>query len=226
MAEGTGRSVDPSRDIASDSPWPWPDINKQKTISESTVPKKLHINNKKYLKKNKSTDRITIPRDQWINTAQNDLMVAKWLFQLCAEKFNLSGFGSLQFDPTKCQLDSPPYNWICLISSDCIEKALKAALSLCNSLLQRDLSEHHINEYVERLIRRGYRQFQELSEEVKAAEDVCYRARWPNWHKFGTPGENFKVNDACKLLNLAHNILHRVKTIIRDIDYPPLPRHA
>ena len=95
-------------------------------------------------------------------------------------------------------------------------------MSVCKSLSRKDLTEHYINEYVECVIRKGYRQFQRFSEEVKVARNVCYRTRWPNWHKFKTPGENFKVNDACKLLNLAHNIFCIVKTILYNFDYPPL----
>ena len=97
-------------------------------------------------------------------------------------------------------------------------------MSVCKSLSRKDLTEHYINEYVECVIGNGFREFQRFREEVKAARNVCYRARWPNWHTESgrTPGENFKVNDACKLLNLAHNIFGIVKTILYNFDYPPL----
>lgn len=63
--------------------------------------------------------KIRIDYKQWIKTAENDLMVAKLLLKIFVK------------EPTLVHMEfnhSPPYNWICLIFFDCIEKALKAAL--------------------------------------------------------------------------------------------------
>lgn len=157
-------------------------------------------------------------------------MVAECLFELCVEKkrgMSQQLTDSLEFYLTACQLDSPPYNWICLASFDCIEKALKAAMFNHDPHLRvlngKDiLKTHHIDEYIEYLIGKGKSEFKEFKEKVKAVKQVCYTARWPNQHPYGTPGDHFDETKARELINLAHSILYTVKEMIFNIDFPPL----
>lgn len=144
--------------------------------------------------------------DQWKKTAGSDLKVAQWLFRLYEEKYYCSD-----------ELDSPPYNWICLISFDCIEKALKGTMIALWILKKDDLCYHDIQHYVDSLDKAVHNQFKELKRRVGFVKKFYFKTRWPNQHGNGcTPGDYFNKELAMTLLCLADDVFNSVNKILDD----------
>lgn len=142
--------------------------------------------------------------NRWQKTAGSDLKVAKWLLRLYEESHYHSD-----------ELDSPPYNWICFISFDCIEKALKATMIAGQILKEEDLHNHNIYNYVDRLARKYDREFERLRRKLSSVKYFYYKTRWPNTHKGTcTPGDHITEKDAKAFLQIAAEVLCAVDQLL------------
>lgn len=158
---------------------------------------------------------------QWRKTAGSDLKVANWLLRLFEEECHLDELDSPPYPfeegchPHEFDLErSPPYNWICFISFDCIEKALKATMIAENILEESDRS-HDIYSYIDCVARNLDGEFERLRRKLSDINKFYYKTRWPNEHKSTcTPGDHFTEKEANTFLQIAAELLRAVDKIL------------
>ena len=139
---------------------------------------------------------------QWLETAKDDLKSAKQLWN---------------------QLDSPPYNLICFITFDCIEKALKAAMIAGCILKEEDLHIHNIMQFVDDLAKINPQFDENLKSRLEGIQWNCYNTRWPNSYSFPCrqcrsqtciPSNHFDETEARESLSLAEDVVDMVDKIL------------
>ena len=142
--------------------------------------------------------------EQWQKTAKYDLKTAQQLWDM------------------KNQLDSPPYNLICFVTFDCLEKALKAAMIAGYILKEDDLHIHNIIQFVDDLAKINPQFDENLKSRLEGIEWNCYNTRWPNSYfscrqcKSPTciPSDHYDKIKARESLSLAEDIVDMVDKIL------------
>ena len=138
--------------------------------------------------------------EQWQKTANYDLKTAQQL----------------------CCIDSPPHNLVCFLTSECIEKALKAAMIAGCILKEDDLHTHNIIQFVDDLAKINPQFDENLKSRLEGIEWNCYNTRWPNSYfscrqcisPTCIPSDHFDETDARESLSLAEDIVDMVDKIL------------
>lgn len=168
------------------------------------------------LEEKKTRDIVNLQNvNQWQITAWSDFYFAKWLYEI------------LRNYPYY------PYNWVCLIAFDCIEKAMKATMLAKDILNDDDLLEHCVDKYINRLAKcdPDFEIFKNEFKQMNLNKKYGYKTRWPNQHAecsiHGTynhkshciPRDHFSQLDAFSILYLAKRVLVTMDMKLKELGY-------